>query len=161
MSMYFHFRAIPPAALRNSPAWLEKLFEDDWDAVRERIGRHREEVLNGGYLDHEHLYADALTGEGPHTQVVLGGRQMPHRDPKLPPFLLLTAAQAHRVADYLATSDFEDLWHNARDDLLKPYGGRHAEPELHGAFAAAHRDLTAFYGQTARYGDAVVKWLVI
>jgi hypothetical protein len=27
-------------------------------------------------------------------------------------------------------------------------------------FAAAHRDLTAFYGQTAQYGDAVVKWLV-
>ena len=26
--------------------------------------------------------------------------------------------------------------------------------------AAAHRDLTAFYDQTARYGDAVVKWLV-
>ena len=46
MSMYFHFRAIPPAALRNSPAWLEKLFDDDWDAVRGRIGRHREEVLD-------------------------------------------------------------------------------------------------------------------
>lgn len=160
MSLYFHFRAIPPAALRNSPAWLEKLFEDDWDAVRQRIGRHREEVLDQGYLDHDHLYADARTGEGPHTQVVLGGRQMPHPDPSLPPFLLLTAAQTTRVAAYLATADFEDLWRNAREDLLKPYDGQDAEPELHGAFAAAHRDLTAFYGQTAHYGDAVVKWLV-
>lgn len=160
MSMYFHFRAIPPAALRNSPAWLEKLFEDDWDAVRERIGRHREEVLDGGYLDHEHLYADALTDEGPHTQVILGGRQIPHPDPSSPPFRLLTAAQTNRVAAYLATADFEALWRNARVDLLKPYDGQDAEPELRGVFAAAHRDLTAFYGQTAEYGDAVVKWLV-
>ncbi|MEU6377751.1 DUF1877 family protein [Streptomyces sp. NPDC046909] len=160
MSMYFHFRAIRPAALRNSPAWLEKLFEDDWDAVRERIGRHREEVLDKGYLDHELLYAGTEGGDSPAAQVVLGGRPLPHPDPALPPFVLLTAAQAGRVAAYLAAADFDDLWLDARDLLLKSYGGQEAEPEIHGAFAAAHRDLTAFYGQTAHYGDAVVKWLV-
>lgn len=160
MSMYFHFRAIPPAALRNSPAWLEKLFEDDWDAVRERIGRHREEVLDKGYLDNELLYAGTRSGGGPSTHVVLGGRPIPHPDPALPPFLMLTAAQTTKVAAYLAEADFDDLWLDARDLLLRPYGGQDAESELHSAFAAAHRDLTAFYGQTAQYGDAVVKWLV-
>ncbi|PWI17625.1 DUF1877 domain-containing protein [Streptomyces sp. Act143] len=160
MSMYFHFRAIPPAALRNSPAWLEKLFEDDWHAVRERIGRHREEVLDKGYLDNELLYAGMRGDEGPHTHVVLGGRPIPHPDPTLPPFLLLTAAQTGRVASYLAETDFDDLWLDARDLVLPSYGGTGTEPQVHGAFAAAHRDLTAFYGQTAHYGDAVVKWLV-
>jgi hypothetical protein len=46
MSDYFHLRAVPPSALRNSANWMQRLFEDDWDAVRERIGRHREEVLD-------------------------------------------------------------------------------------------------------------------
>jgi hypothetical protein len=46
MSLYFHLRAVPPPALRNSATWFRRLFADDWTTVRERIGRHREEVLD-------------------------------------------------------------------------------------------------------------------
>ncbi|MGY0069349.1 hypothetical protein ACWZEH_21680 [Streptomyces sp. QTS137] len=60
LSTYFRFRAVPPSALRNGPARLLRLFEDDRETVRERIGRHREEVLGKGCPDHELLYADAL-----------------------------------------------------------------------------------------------------
>lgn len=84
MSTYFHFRAVPSPALRNSPAWLLRLFEDDWDTVRARIGRHREEVLDKGYLDHEFLYAGALprhTPDGPPAHVVLGGGRSPRPVP--------------------------------------------------------------------------------
>ncbi|MFF7274439.1 DUF1877 domain-containing protein [Streptomyces griseorubiginosus] len=152
MSDYFHLRAVPPSALRNSANWLQRLFEDDWDAVRERIGRHREEVLDKSYLDHELLYAGA--------EVVLGGLPVHPGDRDKPPFLLLTAARANQVSSYLGAADFETLWRLAREELLPRYGGACAEREARGVFAAAHRDLTAFYGQTARYGDAVVKWLV-
>ncbi|MEU6350032.1 DUF1877 family protein [Streptomyces sp. NPDC047072] len=152
MSDYFHLRAVPPSALRNSAHWMQRLFEDDWDAVRERIGRHREEVLDKGYLDHELLYAGA--------EVVLGGRPVYPSERDRPPFLVLTAAKAHRVAGYLSTTDFDPLWQTAREALLPRYGGTDAEHEARTVFAAAHRDLTAFYEQTAHYGDAVVKWLV-
>jgi hypothetical protein len=164
MSMYFHLRAVPPPALRNSANWLQGLFEDDWDAVRERIGRHREEVLDKDYLDYEHLYAGALpdhTREGPRADVVLGGRPVSPPGPGRPPFLLLTAAQVTRVAAFLALSDFDELWRRVRDELLPEYGGADLEPQSRGVFAATHRDLTAFYAQTAQYGYAVVKWLVI
>jgi len=152
MSDYFHLRAVPPSALRNSANWMQRLFEDDWDAVRERIGRHREEVLDKSYLDHELLYTGA--------EVVLGGLPVYPADHDKPPFLLLTAARTHQVSSYLGAADFEALWRLARDELLPRYGGAGAEREARGVFAAAHRDLTAFYGQTARYGDAVVKWLL-
>ena len=84
MSIYFHLRAVPPPALRNSATWLERLFGDDWDTVRHRVDRHREEVLDKRYLDQELLYAGATpprAGERPHTQVGLGGRPVlpPHR----------------------------------------------------------------------------------
>ncbi|MFC3573624.1 DUF1877 family protein [Streptomyces yaanensis] len=162
MNTYFHLRAVPPPALRNSVNWLERLFEDDWEAVRYRVGRHREEVLDKRYLDQERLYADASSHpvEGrPQAQVVLGGRPVYHPDRHKPPFLVLTAAQAHRVARFLMLADFDALWAFARDGLLPHYGGVSAEPETRGAFAAVHRELTAFYAQTAEYGDAVVKWL--
>jgi hypothetical protein len=152
MSDYFHLRAVPPSALRNSANWMQRLFEDDWNAVRERIGRHREEVLDKSYLDHELLYAGA--------EVVLGGLPVYPGDHGKPPFLLLTAARANRVSAYLGGADFEALWLVAREELLPRHGGAAAEREARGVFAAAHRDLTAFYGQTAQYGDAVVKWLV-
>ncbi|MFD3498474.1 DUF1877 family protein [Streptomyces sp. NPDC058676] len=163
MSLYFHLRAVPPSALRNSATWLRQLFEDDWDTVRERIGRCREEVLDKGYLGHELLYAGAPphhAEDAPRTHVVLGGGPVSATEPDDPPFLVLTAAQTARVADYLASADFEALWRDAREDLLPRYGGSGAEPGARGMFESTHRDLTAFYAQTALYGDAVVKWLV-
>ncbi|MDN0195291.1 DUF1877 family protein [Streptomyces sp. S.PNR 29] len=164
MSMYFHLRAVPPPALRNSATWLQRLFEDDWDTVRERIGRHREEVLDKGYLGYEFLYAGTpphQAPDGPRAHVVLGGRPLSPPDHGLPPFLLLTAAQVARVAAFLTSADFEELWRGARDKLLPGYGGADAEPEARGVCAATHRDLTAFYRQTADHGDAVVKWLLV
>ncbi|MFF4729764.1 DUF1877 domain-containing protein [Streptomyces mirabilis] len=77
----------------------------------------------------------------------------------LTPLLVLTAARARQVAGFLATADIEALWDAARDELLSRYGGVIAEPGTWGAFAAAHRELRAFYVQTAECGDAVVKWL--
>lgn len=164
MSMYFHLRAVPPPALRNSATWFERLFADDWETVRERIGRRREEVLDKAYLQHELLYTGFPphhAPEGPRTQVVLGGRPVFHRDAAQPPFLLLTAAQTGRVAAYLEKADFEELWRGAREALMRAYGMPEAERDVRGAFASAHRDLTAFYAQTAYHGDAVVKWLLI
>ncbi|WP_217209312.1 DUF1877 family protein [Streptomyces sp. AC550_RSS872] len=164
MSMYLHLRAVPPPALRNSATWFQRLFEDDWDTVRERIGRHREEVLDRQYGDVELLYSGIPPNhapDGPRTHVVLGGRPVFHPETPLPPFLLLTAAQVTGVAGYLKAADFDDLWRDARTNLLRPYAATDAENEVRGLFAATHRDLTAFYAQTAEYGDAVVKWLMI
>ncbi|MFG2128076.1 DUF1877 family protein [Streptomyces sp. NPDC048751] len=161
--MYFHLRSVPPPALRNSAPWLRRLFEDDWDTVRERLERHREEVLDKGYLDHELLYAGAPPHHapaGPRSHVVLGGRPVLHPDRHLPPFLMLTAAQVARAAAFLTTTDFEDLWQAARPTLVPRYGGPTTEPQTHGLFKGAHHDLTAFYAETARSGDAVVKWLM-
>lgn len=146
MSVYFHLRAVPPPALRNSANWLQRLFEDDWDTVRVRMDRHREEVLDATYRDQQALY-------GPAADVVLGGTAVP-------PFLLLTAAQVARVHAFLASADFETLWQQARARLLSDYGGPEVEPELRALFAATHKDLTAFYARTTEYGDAVVKCLL-
>ncbi|WP_405926920.1 DUF1877 family protein [Streptomyces sp. NBC_00035] len=162
MSLYFHLRAVPPPALRNSATWLERLFGDDSDTVQHRLDRHREEVLDKRYLDQELLYV----GDPPHraedrprAQVVLGGRPVFHPDRYKPPFLVLTAGQAHRVARFLTMTDFDALWVFARNELLPRYGGVTAEPDTRGIFAAAHRELTEFYTQTAASGDAVVKRL--
>ncbi|WP_344404505.1 DUF1877 family protein [Streptomyces longisporus] len=163
MSPYFHLRAVPPSALRNSATWLQRLFEDDWDTVRRRIDRHREEMLDHHYVDHDTLYAGApphRAEEGPRTHVVLGGRPIPHHAPEAPPFLLLTAAQTARVAAFLTSTDIETLWHQARNHLLPRYGGPTTEQETHTLITATHRDLTAFYQQTSEYGDAVVKCLL-
>lgn len=35
------------------------------------------------------------------------------------------------------------------------------EPQIRGVFAAAHRDLTAFYTRAAQQREAVVKWLLL
>ncbi|MFH0516784.1 DUF1877 family protein [Streptomyces sp. M41] len=161
--MYFHLRAVPPSALRNSATWFQRLFDDDWDAVRERIGRHREEVLDKQYGEVELFYSGLPPNhapEGPRTHVVLGGRPVFHADPSLPPFLLLTASQVTGVAAYLEAADFNDLWRHARAELLRPYRVSDAEPQVRGLYAATHRDLTAFYTRSADHGDAVVKWLV-
>ncbi|MFJ7075948.1 DUF1877 family protein [Streptomyces sp. NPDC098781] len=101
-----------------------------------------------------------MSPDGPRTRVILGGRPAFPTDPTLPPFLLLTAAQVTGVAEFLRAADFDDLWRHARTRLLRPYAAPDAEPEVRGLFAATHRDLTAFYAQTAQYGDAVVKWLL-
>jgi hypothetical protein len=162
MSTHLRLRAVPPPALRNSATWLERLFEDDSETVRNRVARHREEVLDKRYLDQERIYAGAAphrAGDRPQTQVVLGGRPVFRPDPHKPPFMVLTAAQARRVARFLAMADFDALWDFARDELMPRYGGVTAEPETWYAFAAAHQELRAFYAQTAEYGDAVVKWL--
>ncbi|MEF9905938.1 DUF1877 family protein [Streptomyces sp. P9-A2] len=153
-------RAAP--ALRNSPVWLLRLFEDDWDTVRERIGRHREEVLDKGYLDHEFLYAGALPPHmpaGPPAHVVLGGRPVFAPGPGRPPLLLLTAAQAGRVAGFLRAADFDALWRRARDRIVPCHGDPDMERQTRGILTAAHRDLTAFYTRTAQQREAVVKWL--
>ncbi|MGW2520181.1 DUF1877 domain-containing protein [Streptomyces sp. NPDC001617] len=133
MSTYFHLRAVHPSALRNSEHWFQRLFEDNWDTVRLRLDRHREEMLDRHYLDQDALYAG--------TDVILGGTPIGHR-----PFLLLSAARTAETAAYLASTDFEALWSRTK-----------ADPDLHDLFAATHRDLTAFYARTAEYGDAVVK----
>ncbi|MEU2282222.1 DUF1877 family protein [Streptomyces sp. NPDC013178] len=162
MSAYLHLRAVPSPALRNSANWLRRLFADDETTVRDRVDRHREEVLDDHYRDHQLLYADALpehTDAGPGAHVVLGGQRVFATEPKQPPFLLLTAAQTARVAAFLAAADFEELWRPARAELLPRYGGPAEEPRTRAVFASAHRDLTAFYTTTARYGDAVVKCL--
>jgi hypothetical protein len=163
MSTYFRLRAVPPPALRNSAAWLERLFEGDRDNARHLFVQHHDEVLDSCHLDQDLLYA---AGASPHhadhrprSQVVLGGRPVFHPDRDKPPFLVLTAAQAHRVASFLTMADFDALWVFARGELLPRYGGATAEPETRGAFAAAHRRLTAFYAQTSEHGEAVVKWL--
>lgn len=80
-------------------------------------------------------------------------------DRRKSPFLVLTAAQARRVARFLAVADFDALWDFARAELLPRYGGATAEPETWYAFAVAHQELRAFYARTAECGDAVVKWL--
>ena len=162
MSTYLRLRAVPPPALRNSATWLERLFEDDPEAVRQRAGRHREEALDKRYLDQERIYAGApphRAEDRPRTQVVLGGRPVFRADRHKPSLLVLTAAQVRRVAGFLAVADFEKLWDFARDELLPRYGGETAEPETWYAFAAAHQELKAFYARTAECGDAVVKWL--
>ncbi|MFI6492292.1 DUF1877 family protein [Streptomyces sp. NPDC050564] len=162
MSTYLRLRAVPPPALRNSATWLERLFEDESETVRQRAVRHREEVLDRRYLDQERLYAGASPNRAearPRTQVVLGGRPVFRADRHKPPFLVLTAAQARQVAGFLAMADFDALWDFARDELLPRYGGVTAEPETLHAFAVAHQELRAFYAQTAEYGEAVVKWL--
>ncbi|MFE0508697.1 DUF1877 family protein [Streptomyces sp. NPDC058964] len=164
MSTYFHLRAVPPPALRNSAKWLRRLFEDDWDTVRLRIDRHREEMLDRHYLDHDLLYAGAPphhAAERPGADVVLGGHRVYDHDPAQPPFLLLTAAEADRVAAFLASTDFESLWRLARDDLLPREAGSDTELQARTVFESAHQDLTAFYARTAHHGDAVVKWLVL
>jgi hypothetical protein len=150
MSAYLRLRAVPPPALRNSAIWLERLFEGDAETV------HR-------CRDQERIYSGApahppVPGRS-RGQVVLGGRPVFRADRHEPPLLVLTAAQARRVAGFLAAADFDALWDFARDELLPRYGGLTAEPETWGAFAAAHRELTAFYTRTAERGEAVVKWL--
>ncbi|WP_328879752.1 DUF1877 family protein [Streptomyces sp. NBC_00299] len=152
MSLYFHLRAVPPPALRNSATWFQRLFEDDWDTVRRRLDRHLDEMLDQRYADQHALYAGQAQ-DGPQADVVLGGRPVTHPVPEHPPFLILTAAQVTRVADYLGSTGFETLW-RALPATAPP------EPEVHSILAAAHRDLTAFYTRTAKYGDAVVKCLL-
>ncbi|AKJ11914.1 hypothetical protein ABB07_18300 [Streptomyces incarnatus] len=151
MSAYLRLRAVPPPALRNSPTWLERLFEG---VSAETVRRHR---------DQERIYTGAspnpLAQDHPRTQVVLGGRPVFRAGRPGPPLLVLTAAQARRVSGFLAGADFDALWAFARDALLPRYGGVRAEPETWRAFAAAHQDLTAFYTHAAEHGEAVVKWL--
>jgi hypothetical protein len=152
---------VPAPALRNSPTWLERLFANDSEAVRHRIDRYREEVLDQCCLDQERIYTGAEpdgSGDRPQAQVVLGGRPVFRTDRRKPPLLVLTAAQARRVAGFLEQADFDALWDFARDGLLPRYGGVTAEPATWHAFAAAHRELRAFYAHTAECGDAVVKW---
>ncbi|WP_416984142.1 DUF1877 family protein [Streptomyces sp. T028] len=160
MSAYLDFRAVPPAALRNSAMWLRRLFNDDDDPrtavpVRDRVDRvDRDQRFLYGGTPPEH--ADA----GPGAYAVLGGGRVYSAASHEPPFLLLTAAQTARVAAFLAAADFDDLWRPARAELLPRHGGPEKEPRTRAAFAAAHRDLTAFYTTTALHRDAVVKWLV-
>ncbi|WP_217560171.1 DUF1877 family protein [Streptomyces sp. GbtcB6] len=161
MSAYLRLRAVPAPALLNSPTWLERLFASDAESVRHLAGRRPEEVLDKCCLDQEHIYTGAPPdgpGDRPQTQVVLGGRPVFRTDRREPPLLVLTAAQARRVAEFLEQTDFEALWDFARDGLLPRYGGVPAEPETARSFAVAHRELRAFYAHTAKCGDAVVKW---
>jgi len=161
MSAYLRLRAVPAPALRNSPAWLERLFASDPETLRHGVGGNCDEVLDKRCLDQEQLYVGALPrgpGNRPQTQVVLGGRPVFRIDRHKPPLLVLTAAQARRVAGFLAVADFDVLWDTAREALLPRYGGVTAEPETWCAFAAAHQELRAFYTHTADRGDAVVKW---
>lgn len=164
MNMYFHLRAVPPPALRNSANWMRKLFEDDWDTVRFRVDHRREGLLDRHYLDHDLLYAGAPPyhdEDGPRAQVILGGRPVFTADQAEPPFLLLTAPQVARVSAFLGAADFASLWQLARADLMPHYGGAAAEPRTRRMFESAHDNLTAFYRQTATCGDAVVKWLLL
>ncbi|MFE3638658.1 DUF1877 family protein [Streptomyces sp. NPDC059168] len=161
MSTYLQLRAVPPSALRNSGAWMERMLEGDPKSVRGRIGRHREEVLDVHCLDQERIYLGVLPGRAedrPENQVVLGGRPVFTSVRHKPPFLVLTAAQTRRVAAFLTAVDFDALWESTRDALLPRYGGPAAEADTRRAFAETHRELREFYAQTATEGDAVVKW---
>ena len=163
MSAYLHLRAVPPSALRNSATWLRKLFDDDNDPARDPGGRHRGQTLDDRYRDQQVLYADAPpehADAGPGAYAVLGGGRVYTAGSQDPPFLLLTAAQTVRVAEFLAAADFDELWRPAREELLPRYGGPDEESRTREAFACTHRDLTAFYTATARRRDAVVKWQV-
>ncbi|MGW2641301.1 hypothetical protein [Streptomyces sp. NPDC001348] len=94
MNAYLRLRSVPPPALRNSATWLERLFDDDSEAVRRRVARHREEALDRRCLDQERIYAGPpprRTEGRPPAQVVLGGRPVPRPDPHKPPLLVLTA----------------------------------------------------------------------
>ena len=162
MSAYLRLRAVPPPALRNSATWLERLFDSDVETVRHRTVRHREEVLDKRYLDQERIYAGAppqVPGDPSRAQVVLGGRPVSRTARHKPPLLVLTAAQARRVAGFLTEADFDALWDFARGELLPRYGGAAAESATWGAFSAAHEELRTFYATTAACGEAVVKWL--
>ncbi|MFF7352199.1 MULTISPECIES: DUF1877 family protein [Streptomyces] len=162
MSAYLRLRAVPPPALRNSATWLERQFEEGVEVVRHPCGRCREEALDERYVDQERIYAGAVpqrAEDQPQAQVVLGGRPVFRRDRHKPRLLVLTAAQARRVAGFLSTADFDALWGSVRGELLPRYGGAAAEPETWAAFAAAHQELRTFYAGTAACGDAVVKWL--
>lgn len=162
MSPYLRLRAMPPPALRNSATWLERQFEEGLEAVRHPGGRHCEEALDERYLDQERIYAGPhlqRAEDRPQAQVVLGGRPVFRRDRHKPQLLVLTAAQARRVAGFLSAADFGALWLCAREELLPRYGGATAESETWAAFAAAHQELRTFYVQAAECGDAVVKWL--
>lgn len=155
MSAYLRLRAVPAPALRNSPAWLERLFTNAPETVPHRAGRHREEVLDTRCPDQERIYA----GASPHgPDVVLGGRPVFRTSRHEPPLLVLTAARTRGVAGFLTAADFDALWDTARDMLLPRFGGEGAEPEARRVFAEAHQELTAFYVHTAEHGDAVVKW---
>ncbi|MFF4113594.1 DUF1877 family protein [Streptomyces sp. NPDC001714] len=160
MSVYLRLRAVPAPALRNSPAWLERLFASDAESAGRLAGPYPEEVLDEGCLDQERIYTGAAPdapGGRPQAQVVLGGRPVFRTDRRKPPLLVLTAAQARRVAGFLEQADFDELWELARDRLLPGYGGMTAEPEASRAFATTHRELRAFYAHTAECGEAVVK----
>ena len=164
MNTYFHLRAVPPPALRNSANWMRKLFEDDWDAVRLRVDRRREGLLDRHYLDHDLLYAGGPPyhdEEGPRALAILGGLPVYTADRAEPPFLLLTPPQVARVSAFLGAADFDALWQVARADLVPRYGGAAAEPRTRRVFKSAHESLTAFYRHTATCGDAVVKWLLL
>ncbi|MEV6056663.1 hypothetical protein [Streptomyces sp. NPDC052107] len=100
-------------ALRNSATWLERLFEGDAETVR--CCRDQERIY-GGTSPHGPV-------DRPRTQGVLGGRPVFRADRHKPPLLVLTAAQARRVAGFLATADFDELWDRLRDELLPRYGG--------------------------------------
>jgi hypothetical protein len=60
--------------------------------------------------------------------VVLGGAG-PCSDRHKPPLLVLTEAQARRVAGFPAVADFDALGEAAREIRLPRYGGASAEPE--------------------------------
>ncbi|MER5602895.1 DUF1877 family protein [Streptomyces sp. NPDC002265] len=160
MSTYLRLRAVPAPALRNSPAWLERLFASDVESLRHLAGRSPEEVLDACCLDQERIYTGAPSEAPevrPQAQVVLGGRPVFRTDRREPPLLVLTAAQTRRVAGFLEHADFDALWDLARDRLLPGYGGMTAEPETSHTFAITHRALRAFYAHAAQYGEAVVK----
>lgn len=160
MSTYLRLRAVPAPALRNSPAWLERLFASDAESLQRRAGRCPEEVLDVCCPNQERIYTGAppdAPESRPQAQVVLGGRPVLRTDRREPPLLVLTAAQTRRVAGFLERSDFDALWDLARDRLLPGYGGMTAEPETSRAFAMTHQKLRTFYAHAAQCGEAVVK----
>ncbi|MEW1773381.1 DUF1877 family protein [Streptomyces sp. NPDC086777] len=160
MSTYLRLRAVPAPALRNSPAWLERLFASGAESLQHPAGRCPEEVLDVCCANQERLYTGAppdAPGGRPQAQVVLGGRPVLRTDRREPPLLVLTAAQTRRVAGFLERSDFDTLWDLARDRLLPGYGGMTAETETSRAFAMTHRELRTFYAHAAQCGEAVVK----
>ncbi|MEU9387133.1 DUF1877 domain-containing protein [Streptomyces sp. NPDC048279] len=158
MSTHVRLRAVPAPALRNSPAWLGRLFASDGESLRHLVGRCPEGILDACCLDQERIYTSApleAPGGRLQAQVVLGGRPV-FRNRSEPPLLVLTAAQTRRVAGFLEHADFDALWDLARDRLLPGDGGM-TEAETSHAFIVTHRALRAFYTHAAQWGAAVVK----
>ncbi|MDG4862769.1 DUF1877 domain-containing protein [Streptomyces sp. T-3] len=165
--MHFHLRAVPSGEVRHEVPWLEGLFADDWDRVRERCAEHREVVLDKACISVDELYTGTRdrpgTGEFRGLPVLGAGRVIPREDEQLPPFVLLVPELVVHASEFLTGADFAELWRARLEDHTAWHGA--PDPETAATWrndlAQAHRGLTEFYVRAAGGGDSVVKALML